>query len=179
MVQIAEGLEKIRRGAEHALKRKIVFSDGPASKIMIVGEAPGRFEELAGKPFVGSAGKLLNRALSAAGLSRKDVYITNIMLWRPPGNRRPKKSEIALCCPYLLAQIKLLKPGVVCILGNTVLKCFLKKSEISKHRGKVIEAKFFDVRIKVLPTYHPAAILYNRKLQRLFEKDIAKLAEWK
>ena len=172
-------LHLLHKKAEKELKRKLVFSDGnPDSGIVFVGEAPGRHEEEQGKPFVGAAGKLLNNALEKNKIERKDIYITNIVLWRPPGNRKPTKKEVASCRHYLIEQIRIIRPRIICTLGNTPLNFFVKGENITASRGKPIKITLEGLNLLILPTFHPAAILYNRKLQKLFEKDIEKLKKY-
>lgn len=126
-------------------------------KAMVIGEAPGLREDDIGKPFAGKSGKLLDDAMSRAGLSRRDVYITNVVKCRPPENRQPNKHEIAACAPYLLKELDEVKPKFVLLLGATALKALTRKSGITTLRGKVIEKNG----IKYMPAFHPAYILRN------------------
>lgn len=130
---------------------------------MFVGEAPGRHEDEAGLPFVGRAGKLLDDLLGGIGLSRRDVFITSVLKCRPPKNRLPTSEEVEACTPYLLSQIEIISPRIICSLGNVATRFFSKKTE----RGKSFQWKG---RI-VFPTYHPAAALYNPVLKRALVKD--------
>ncbi len=172
-------LRNLHLAAEKELKRKLVFSDGdPDSGIVFIGEAPGRHEEEQGKPFVGNSGKLLNKTLEKNGIDRKDVYITNIVLWRPPNNRKPTKKEVESCRRFLIKHIRIIKPRIICTLGNTSLEFFAKGKRITAVRGKPIKITLDKINLHILPTFHPAAILYNRKLQKLFEADIRKLKKY-
>jgi len=142
---------------------------GPAdARIMIVGEAPGQNEDLQGEPFVGAAGKLLDQLLRGIGLSRADVFITNILKCRPPGNRDPQPSEAEACSPYLEQQLRLIRPEVVLILGRHALVRLLPgQDSISRVHGRVIEKDG----VSYIPIYHPAAALYNSVLMGPLEQD--------
>ena len=142
---------------------------GPATaRIMIVGEAPGQNEDLQGEPFVGAAGKLLDQLLGGIGLSRADVFITNILKCRPPGNRDPQPSEVEACSPYLEQQQRLIKPEVVLLLGRHALARLLPGYEsISRVHGKVIVKDG----VTYIPIYHPAAALYNSFLMGPLGQD--------
>lgn len=149
--------------------------------ILFVGEAPGRNEDLQGEPFVGAAGKNLDKMLSKVGLSLEDIYVANILKCRPPENRDPSSEEISRHTPWLLKQIKEMKPKVVCSLGNYSTKFFLakgviedmKKQEgITKLHGKVMDIEMDGVKFRLIPLFHPAAIIYNRKLEPLWEEDM-------
>ena len=123
---------------------------------MIIGEAPGQDEDIQGKPFVGQSGKLLNNMLVSVGLSRDDVYISNIVFWRPPGNRTPSAEEIAFCMPYVEWHIKLVKPKVLLLLGGVAVKSILNTSEsISRLRG----SRQTYLGINTVATFHPAYLL--------------------
>ena len=141
------------------------------AKIMFIGEAPGRSEDEQGRPFVGAAGKLLTEALQEAGLSREDVFITNVVKCRPPNNRVPLEEERSACRPYLERQIKLINPRIICILGRTAYESLLGGSSITSNRGKLVRHgnRFYFL------TVHPAAIIYNPELKSIFKKDIVDL----
>lgn len=143
------------------------------AKVIFIGEAPGRTEDMKGEPFVGSAGKKLSDALSKAGISRESVYITNVVKCRPPNNRVPNEIERAACRAYLDAEISAIKPKIVCILGNTASNSILGQGEITKNHGKIIEKEG----IRYFLTFHPAAIIYNQELARTFEEDIISLGK--
>ncbi len=143
------------------------------SDVIFVGEAPGRNEDRNGEPFVGVAGKKLSIALEKARISRDEVYITNIVKCRPPNNRVPKTSERNTCQEYLKQEISIIKPKIICILGNTAFNSILGGSEITKFRGKIVRK---DNQLYFL-TIHPAATIYNQKLIDVLESDIVKLFE--
>ncbi|MGD1835178.1 MAG: uracil-DNA glycosylase [Nitrososphaeraceae archaeon] len=142
-------------------------------KILIVGEAPGVSEDRIGRPFVGSAGKILRRTLENNNFSISDIYITNIVKCRPPNNRQPNINEKKMCSGYLEKQIQILKPKIICILGSVALDYLLNLKPITKYRGKIInkDKKNFFV------MYHPAATLYNRNLLKIFEEDVKSLSK--
>ncbi|MBS3071853.1 uracil-DNA glycosylase [Candidatus Pacearchaeota archaeon] len=178
-------LEDECREADLLLKdgaTNLVFGKGSASaQILFVGEAPGKNEDLEGFPFVGAAGKNLDRLLKEVGLSLEDIYVTNILKYRPPENRNPLPEEIKAHTPWLIKQIQEMKPRVVCSLGNYATKFFLsngngdlmdKQPGITSLHGKVREIEFEGLKIKLIPLFHPAAIIYNRKLIELWEKDM-------
>ena len=140
-------------------RRSIVFGSGPAEAgLMLIGEGPGEEEDRQGKPFVGRAGQLLTRMLESVGISRDEVYITNIVKCRPPGNRNPEPDEIAACGPFLDGQLATIRPGVVCALGTFAAQTLLRTREpIGKLRGRV---HAFGA-IPLIPTFHPAFLLRN------------------
>ena len=139
--------------------------------VMFVGEAPGRSEDLRGRPFVGKAGKILTKALEDAGVSRESVYITNTVKCRPPQNRVPRQSERDACRAHLDAEISALEPTIICIMGNTAYGSILGGAGITDKRGRIIER---DGRI-YFPTIHPAAVIYNPDLAAVLAADIKKL----
>jgi len=141
------------------------------SDVIFVGEAPGRNEDKKGEPFIGVAGKKLSIALDEAGISRDEVYITNIVKCRPPNNRVPKTNERDTCQEYLKQEISIIKPKIICILGNTAFNSILGGSEIIKFRGKIVRK---DNQLYFL-TIHPAATIYNQKLIDVLKSDIVKL----
>ena len=149
---------------------QIVFGVGtPDSPLIFIGEAPGREEDLQGKPFVGRSGKLLDRILDALGSSREQLFITNIVKCRPPNNRRPLPQEIKASRPLLYDQIKIIRPKVICTLGSAALEGLLGRPvKITKERGEFIDWNG----ILVLPTYHPAFILRNPKELQTLAQDI-------
>ena len=139
--------------------------------IVFIGEAPGKNEDLRGDPFIGTAGKKLNDALENVGLTRNSVYITNIVKCRPPNNRVPNTNERNTCQEYLKQEISIIKPKLICILGNTAFNSILGGSEITKFRGKVVRKN----NLLYFLTIHPAATIYNQKLMDVLKKDIVKL----
>jgi uracil-DNA glycosylase len=159
-----------RRCRLHTGRQQIVFGAGnPMAELVFVGEAPGEEEDLQGRPFVGKAGQLLTRMIQAMGLTREEVYITNIIKCRPPQNRNPLPDEIAECRPFLNAQLDTLRPRVICALGTFAAQTLLRtQDKISQLRGK-----FHDYDgIPVMPTYHPAYLLRNPQDKRLVWKDM-------
>ena len=143
------------------------------SDVIFVGEAPGKNEDKNGEPFIGVAGKKLSAALEGAGVSRDKVYITNIVKCRPPKNRVPKTNERETCQDYLKQEIAIIKPKLICILGNTAFNSLLGGSEIMKFRGKIVQK---NNQLYFL-TVHPAATIYNQKLIDVLNEDIIKLFE--
>jgi DNA polymerase len=143
------------------------------SDVIFVGEAPGRNEDLKGEPFVGVAGKKLSEALEKAGISRDEVYITNTVKCRPPNNRVPSKLEKETCQEYIQKEIEIIKPKIICVLGNTAFGSILGGTEITKFRGKV--GRKNDQLYFI--TIHPAATIYNQKLIEVLKEDIKKLFE--
>jgi uracil-DNA glycosylase len=165
-----------------ALKRtakNTCFSRGSdTAKIMLIGEAPGRDEDIQGKPFVGRAGKLLDRMLASIGLDESHVYITNTIYWRPPGNRTPTAQEIESCAPFLSRQIELLDPHVMVLLGGAAAKHILGVSEgIMRLRGKWKIVKNGDRDIPTLATLHPAYLLRKPEEKRYAWRDLLMLKE--
>ncbi|MEM7193271.1 MAG: uracil-DNA glycosylase [Pseudomonadota bacterium] len=154
-------------------KNTCIFRGATDAKIMLIGEAPGRDEDLQGKPFVGRAGKLLDKMLAAIGLDETSVYITNTIYWRPPGNRTPTTQEIASCRPFLARQIELLAPELIVLLGGAAAKSMLETTEgIMRLRGKwkLYQAKDRD--IPVLATLHPAYLLRTPDAKRYAWRDL-------
>lgn len=160
---------------------QLVFGDGnPDAQLVFIGEAPGKNEDLKGKPFVGAAGKFLDEMLASAGLARDDVYITNIVKYRPPNNRDPLPEEKKVFLPYLQAQLEVIQPVMVATLGRHSLNCFLPDAQISKVHGHPmrIRLKFKNgggegFPIVILPLFHPAAALYNGSMRQTLMEDFA------
>jgi DNA polymerase len=154
-------------------RTQVVFGTGnPNARIMFVGEAPGFYEDQQGEPFVGAAGKLLNQLLESAGLSRSEVYIANVIKCRPPNNRDPEPDEVDTCKPFLLQQIDLINPKLVCTLGNWATQTILeRKVGITKVRGRAIRLE----RFVVFPLLHPAAALHQGHLLEPLKEDFQKL----
>ena len=160
LAQLREKVENCEKCSELCSTRnRVVFGSGDeGAKLVFVGEAPGYNEDQQGLPFVGRAGDLLEKILNAIGMSRDDVYITNILKCRPPENRNPLPQEIVNCEPYLLAQLDLIKPNLICALGTYAAQTLLKnKTPISKMRGRF----HLYHNILLMPTYHPAFLLRN------------------
>lgn len=156
-------------------RTNIVFGAGdPQARVVFVGEAPGKNEDLRGEPFVGSAGKLLDEMLEHIGLTREQVYICNVLKCRPPGNRDPEPSEIEACTPFLREQIRVIDPEVLATLGNFATKFVLRtKTGIAQLHGQPQQAGRFTV----LPFYHPAVALYDNSKRSVLFADIERLAE--
>lgn len=168
-------IRRCRRCRLGSLRTKAVPGEGPQrAKVFFIGEAPGKEEDLTGRPFVGAAGKILTSALKAAGARREEVFITSVNKCRPPGNRRPRSDEVAACRPYLVEQIDEVRPSVIVVLGQHSFGSLLAlKVGISNARRSL----FLYHGMTVVPTYHPAAILYNRRLQASFRFDILRAIE--
>jgi len=164
-------------------KNAVPGSGNPKSKIMFIGEAPGATEDEEGKPFVGSAGKLLTRLIQEVlGMGREEVYITNLVKCRPPNNRDPEPDEIISCKDYLEREIMIIKPKIIVTLGNHSTSYIFKKANlrftsITRVRGKKYDIEIFGIKIILFPTYHPAAALYNPKLQEELYNDFKKIRE--
>lgn len=157
-----------------------VFSDGQSdAPVMLIGEAPGAEEDKQGKPFVGLSGQLLDRILASIGLTReKNVYISNILSWRPPGNRAPTTQEIALCLPFIQRHIELIQPKVLILLGATATKSILQTNEgIMKIRGQWIdfETPFTQFKVPTMATFHPAFLLRSPGQKRFVWQDFLKV----
>ncbi|MBU2486520.1 MAG: uracil-DNA glycosylase, partial [Alphaproteobacteria bacterium] len=159
--------------------KTLVFADGnPDADIMFIGEAPGREEDLQGMPFVGRAGQLLDRMLAAIELSRETAYITNMIPWRPPGNRTPAAHEIELCRPFIERHIALAQPKLLVMLGNVASKSLLDTDKgILSLRGTWMNRKSGDAEIPVMPTLHPAYLLRNPAQKRLAWADFLSLRD--
>lgn len=150
----------------------LVMGDGNINaEIVFIGEAPGKNEDLQGLPFVGAAGKFLNEMLTAAGMERSDVYITNIVKYRPPNNRDPEPDEKKAFWPYLLKQLQIIKPKVVITLGRHSMEYFLPDMRISQIHGQPKRIQFGDDKLVIIPLYHPAAALYNGSLRETLIDD--------
>ena len=153
---------------------QLVFADGnPQASVMLVGEAPGRDEDRMGLPFVGESGQLLDRMLATIGLDRASVYITNIITWRPPGNRHPSQEEITACAPFALRHIELVGPKLLVLLGGVSAGTLLNRSEgITRLRGRWHEYKTGTGIIPAMPTFHPAYLLRQPALKRESWRDL-------
>ncbi|NLA43168.1 uracil-DNA glycosylase [Candidatus Saccharibacteria bacterium] len=155
-------------------------SGSPEADIVLVGEAPGKKEDELGLPFVGASGRFLDEMLLAAGMQRKDVYITNIVKYRPPNNRDPSLEEKREFWPYLMRQIEVINPKIVITLGRHSGACFISDLHISNDHGKARKVKFHTQEYLVIPLYHPAAALYNGSMRQVLIDDFlaaAKIAE--
>jgi uracil-DNA glycosylase len=179
---IAELEQAVRLYDGCALKRtatSTVFADGnPEARLMLIGEAPGADEDRQGKPFVGVSGKLLDRMLQAIGHDRSSAYITNVLFWRPPGNRQPTPQEIQQCLPFVLRHIALVRPAVLVLLGGASAKTILNQAEgIMRLRGRWFEYRIDEDLpvIPTLPTYHPAYLLRSPGQKREAWRDFLSL----
>src|SRR5262245_8213588 len=154
-------------------RTQVVFGVGdPNADLMFVGEAPGFHEDKQGEPFVGQAGKLLDRLLAGIGLTRSQVYIANVLMCRPPGNRDPMPDEIEACEGFLFRKIELIRPRVIATLGNFATKLLSgKQLGITRVHGSEQQARFGGVQVTLYPLYHPAAALYTPRMLQVLEED--------
>ncbi|MEM0268118.1 MAG: type-4 uracil-DNA glycosylase [Candidatus Korarchaeum sp.] len=177
--EIAERIRRCEKCPLHISRKRAVPGEGSEdSRIMFIGEAPGRNEDEMGRPFVGAAGKLLEELLASVGLRRGEVFITNVVKCRPPNNRDPEPGEIEACLPYLIEQVSVIDPDVIVALGRHSAGVLLGRIggvSIMRVRGRVHEVEVFGKLRKVMPTLHPAAALYNPKLRSLIEEDFEEL----
>ena len=160
-------------------RTQVVFGSGsPHAELMFVGEAPGFHEDKQGIPFVGQAGKLLERLLAGIGLQREDVYIANVLKCRPPGNRDPQPDEIESCEPHLFRQIELIEPAVIATLGNFATKLLSGRPlGITRVHGQEQRLTIAGRNVLLYPLYHPAAALYTPAMMKVLESDFARLPE--
>jgi len=182
----APTLEELRALLENfegcALKNtatRLVFADGnPQARIMFVGEAPGRDEDIEGLPFVGRSGKLLDRMIAAIGLDRSKAYIANVIPWRPPGNRTPTPQETQICLPFIQRQIELVNPDVLVTLGNPSTQTLLSTREgIMRTRGKWFDYDTGTRTIRAMATFHPAYLLRSPSYKRMSWQDLRAIAK--
>lgn len=154
-----------------------VPGDGSASaEIVFIGEAPGKNEDEQGRPFVGAAGKFLSEMLESIGLRREDVYITNVVKYRPPGNRDPLPTEVESCWPWLRAQLEVIRPALVVLLGRHAMERFLPGMKISQVHGQAFRRDVPELGTYVFYTlYHPAAALYNGSMRDVLKKDFRRI----
>ena len=159
----------------------LVFSDGSIdSQIMIIGEGPGQKEDELSKPFVGDAGMLLNKMLKAININRKDIYITNVVNYRPPNNRRPTQEEITRYLPYLKEHIEIINPKILVLLGSTALNALIgNEVVISKARGQWIEKQFGECKTSVIVTFHPAFLMRQPAQKKMAWIDLKMIRETK
>ncbi len=152
----------------------LVFADGnPGAKVMIIGEGPGANEDKVGKPFVGRAGQLLDKMLNSINLDRTSVYITNVVNYRPPENRKPTEAEIERYLPFLIKHILIIKPKIIMLLGSTALSALIGENEvISKARGKWHDKVFENTRISIMPSFHPAFLMRQPEQKKLAWIDL-------
>jgi DNA polymerase len=176
---LRELLEKFDGCALKSTASRLVFADGnPKARIMFVGEAPGRDEDIEGLPFVGRSGKLLDRMIAAIGLDRSKAYIANVIPWRPPGNRTPTPQETQICLPFIQRQIELVDPEVLVTLGNPSTQTLLGTREgIMRTRGKWFDYDTGTRTIRALPTFHPAYLLRSPSYKRMSWQDLRAIAK--
>ena len=184
----AERLEKLKKSISNIknceLKKNatnIVFSDGnPKSKIMLIGEGPGSNEDQEGLPFVGRAGALLDKMLASIDLDRKNVYITNVVNYRPPDNRKPTEEDVTRYLPYLKKHIEIINPEIVVLLGTTAMNALIRSDEvISKVRGKWIDKKFGKCNASLMVTFHPAFLMRQPAQKKMSWIDLKMIKEKK
>ena len=173
-----EEIKNCRRCNLWKTRTNVVVGEGSLSAdIMFIGEAPGYNEDKQGRPFVGKAGKILDELLNSVGLKREEIYITNILKCRPPGNRDPLPEEIKACTPYLDEQIEMIDPRKICTLGNFatdyILTSFgLKSENIGRIHGKIFKA---SETLDIIPLYHPAVAVYNPNMRPILIEDFKKI----
>jgi len=174
--EVREELGDCKRCKLHRTRKTLVFGEGNEKAILLlVGEGPGYEEDIQGRPFVGKAGQLLTKILQSIQLEREEVYIANIVKCRPPQNRNPEPEEVQACRPFLLKQIQVLQPKIICALGSVAAQSLLQTGEkITALRGRSFD---FDG-IRVVPTYHPAYLLRNPERKREVWEDMKRIAEW-
>jgi DNA polymerase len=173
---VRKELGDCKRCKLHQTRRTIVFGEGnEKATLMFIGEGPGYEEDVQGRPFVGRAGQLLTKIIESISRSREEVYIANIIKCRPPQNRNPEPDEIQSCHPFLMKQITVIQPKIICALGTFSAQTLLKTDvKITALRGKLYDLEG----IKVIPTYHPAFLLRNPEKKREVWEDMKKIAEW-
>jgi DNA polymerase len=172
-------LDKFDGCALRSTATQLVFADGnPKARVMFVGEAPGRDEDIEGLPFVGRSGKLLDRMIAAIGLDRSKAYIANVIPWRPPGNRTPTPQETQICLPFIQRQIELVNPDILVTLGNPSTQALLNTREgIMRSRGKWLDYDTGTRVIRALPTFHPAYLLRSPSYKRMSWQDLRAIAK--
>ena len=174
-------IQKIKNCSLKDNANNVVFSDGnPKSEIMLIGEAPGANEDKEGLPFVARAGSLLDKMLAAIDLDRKKVYISNIINYRPPDNRRPTEDEIKRYLPFIIKHIEIINPKILVLLGSTAMNALIGKDDvISKMRGKWIEKKFGSCKTSVIITFHPAFLMRQPAQKRIAWIDLKMIRDKK
>jgi uracil-DNA glycosylase len=175
--EYAEHTSSCTKCALAAGRTQVVFGSGnPSADLMFVGEAPGFHEDQQGVPFVGQAGKLLDKLLAGIGLTRADVFVANVLKCRPPGNRDPQPEEISACEPHLFRQIELIEPKLVATLGNFATKLLSgKPAGITRVHGHEQEVTLGTRTVSLYPIYHPAAALYTPSMLKVLEEDFARI----
>lgn len=179
--EVANKINKCKKcGLWKTRKNPVPGEGNPNAEIILIAEAPGYNEDLQGKPFVGAAGKVLDELLASVELKKEEIFITNILKCRPPGNRNPKSDEIKACSSYLDKQIQAINPKVICTLGNFATKYILarfglKLENIGKIHGQIFEVNTLEHHLKVIPMYHPAAAIYNPNMKETLIIDFLPL----
>jgi len=177
MRRLEERVKACKKCELWSQRRNAVVGEGSLlADVMFVGEAPGYYEDLKGRPFVGKAGKVLDELLASVHLERKDVYICNVLKCRPPKNRDPKPEEIESCTPFLDEQIEIIQPKVIATLGNYSLqyifsKFNMKSEKISKIHGRIFTVETLNGTHKIIPLYHPAVAIYNSAMREVLFED--------
>ena len=179
LIALYREVQACRKCPLHATRTNVVFGSGNAdADLMFVGEAPGHHEDQQGKPFVGAAGKLLEKLLADIGLQRDDVFIANVLKSRPPGNRDPQPEEIEACKPYLTRQIELIEPLVICTLGNFSTKLLTRRQDgITRVHGRPQQHTIGGLELTIYPIYHPAAGLRSSGMLTTLREDFERLPE--
>ncbi len=181
MDELVDEVGQCRRCRLWERAKKAVPGEGSLdASIMFIGEAPGYWEDVKGRPFVGAAGRLLDELLSSIDLNRGDVYISNIIKHRPPNNRDPRRDEVEACSPYLDRQIEIVEPSIILALGRhsaryVLSKLNVKTKGITEVRGRIYVGKLFGFTVRVMPTFHPAAALYNPEYRSALEEDFQRV----
>lgn len=178
LINLRKAVSSCKKCSLYKTKTNDVFGIGPSdAKIMFIGEAPGKKEDIEGKPFVGNAGKILDQMLEENEISRKEVFITNILKHRPPANRDPEPEEIKACIEHLINQIKIINPQLIVLLGRHALNRFFPDMRISEVHGRVFIKKLEPKKTKqkFLALYHPAAAIYNQSLKNTLSKDFKEI----
>jgi len=175
LAEVRKELGDCKRCKLHRTRKTIVFGEGnEKATLMFIGEGPGYDEDVQGRPFVGKAGQLLTKIIESINLSREEVYIANIIKCRPPQNRNPEPDEIESCSPFLMKQIRVIQPKIICALGTFSAQTLLKTdTKITALRGKLCDLEG----IKVIPTYHPAFLLRNPERKRDVWEDMKKISD--
>jgi len=177
LARIAKAVHGCTRCALAAGRTQTVPGEGNVlSDVLLVGEGPGAREDRTGRPFVGQAGKLLEKLLAGIGLARSDVYIANVLMCRPPGNRDPVPDEISACEPHLFRKIELIEPTLVATLGNFSTKLLSgRPAGITRVHGQPQEVTLASRKVSLYPLYHPAAALYTPSMLKVLEEDFAQI----
>ena len=178
LAALKTAMDKFDAGVLSDSARQCVFARGnPEADVMVIGEAPGREEDIAGKPFIGGAGQLLDKMLASIGLTEDDFYITNVVNWRPPKNRNPTPEEIEMCRPFLNRHIELMAPKIILIVGGVSLSAMTGITGIMKNRGQWQTINIGTNDIPALPIYHPAFLLRQPALKKDAWRDLLALRE--